>query len=358
MNELVTPSIEALRPYEPGKPVEEVTRELGLVEVVKLASNENPLGAGRLAREAVARALGTLHRYPDAAAFRLRERLAAHLGVPRADIVHGNGSNELIELLVRTFTTPAHHVVFAEPSFVVYRMACQAHGVSFTAVPLRDHVHDLEAMAAAVRPETRLVFVCSPNNPTGTIVDPGALERFLREVPPSVIVVLDEAYVEYVDAPGHADGCRLRDLRERLVILRTFSKIHGLAALRVGYAVAPERLAAYLDRVRAPFNVGTLGQVAAVAALDDVEHVEHSRGTNRRERAALHARLRDLGLGVVPSQANFVFVDLHRPAREVFEAALQRGVIVRPLAGSWARLTVGIPAENQRMMTVLAEVLA
>lgn len=358
MSDLVTPTIEALRPYEAGKPIEEVTREYGLTTVVKLASNENPLGAGSLAREAVARALGDLHRYPDASALRLRERLAAHLGVPRGEVVHGNGSNELIELLVRAFTTPAHHVVFPDPSFVVYRMACMAQGVPFSAVPLRDHQHDLQAMAAAIRPETRLVFLCSPNNPTGTIVEPRALERFLREVPPRVIVVLDEAYVEYVDSPGHVDGCRLRDTRERLVVLRTFSKIHGLAALRVGYAVAPEGLATYLDRVRAPFNVGTLGQVAAIAALDDADHVERSRELNRRERAALVPRLRDLGLGVVPSQANFLLVDLRRPAREVFEAALRQGVILRPLAASWARVTVGTQEENALLLEALGRVLA
>lgn len=360
MNSLVTPSIAALRPYEAGKPIEELSRELGIENAVKLASNENPLGPSPNALVALAGALADIHRYPDASAFRLRERLAAHLGVPMDQIIQGNGSNELLELCVRTFTTPADHVVFADPAFVVYQLAAMAHGVPFTAVLLRDGVHDLEAMAAAVTPKTRLVFVANPNNPTGTHVPKGAMERFLRAVPAEVVVAVDEAYFEYADAPDFPDCLALRGLRERLVVLRTFSKIYGLAALRVGYAVAPAEMVDYMNRVRAPFNVSTPGQAAALAALSDTEHVERSRSLNRKERARLTEELGRAKLRVLPSQANFVYVDLGRPARPIYEGLLRRGVIVRPFGALPAnlRVTVGTEAENDRFLAALREVLA
>ncbi len=358
---LVTPGIESLRPYEAGKPVEELARELGVTDAVKLASNENPLGPSPRAVEAARAALADANRYPDAAAYRLREKLAAHHGVDMGELIQGNGSNELIELLVRTFTTPADHIVFAEPAFVVYRLASLAHGTPFTAVPLRDYTHDLEAMAAAVTDRTRLLFVANPNNPTGTHVGRRALERLLRDLPPQVIVVMDEAYIEYADAEDYPDSLELRGLRERLVTLRTFSKIYGLAAMRVGYAVGPAELVGYMNRVRAPFNVNAPAQAAAIAAIDDVEHVERSRSENKAQRARLLVALADLpGVKVVPSQANFVFVDVGRSARDVYDKLLRKGVIVRtlgPLATS-LRITVGRPAENDRLLAALQEVLA
>jgi len=360
MKPLVTPMIAALVPYEAGKPIEELAREVGVTDAIKLASNENPFGPSPLAMEAIAGAVASLHRYPDASAFRLRERLAARLGVTLPEVIQGSGSNELLELLVRTFTTPADHVVFAEPSFVVYRLAAMAHGVPFTAVPLRDGVHDLEAMAAAVTPKTRLLFVANPNNPTGTHVGRAALERLLREVPPDVVVAIDEAYFEYADAPDFPDSLTLRGLRERLVVLRTFSKIYGLAALRVGYAVGPAEIVDYMNRVRMPFNVGTLGQVAALAALDDTAHVQKSRDQNRAGRAELSRALAGMGLAPLPSQANFVYVDLGRPARSVYDALLRKGVIVRPFGGAPTalRITVGTSDENARLIRALGEVLS
>jgi histidinol-phosphate aminotransferase len=359
MRPLVTPTIESLSVYEAGKPVEELARELGVSDAIKLASNENPLGPSPLALKAVERALADVHRYPDAAAYRLREKLAAVHGVRMEEIVQGNGSNELIELCVRTFATPGDHIVFAEPAFVVYRLASLAHGVPFSAVPLVRFTHDLEAMAAAVTPLTRLLFVANPNNPTGTYVGRDAVVKLLREVPPEVVIVMDEAYLQYVDAEDYPDSLTLRDLRERLIVLRTFSKIYGLAALRVGYAVGPAPLIDYMNRVRAPFNVGSLGQVAALAALDDREHVDKSRAQNSRERARLEPALRELGLEVAPSQANFVFVDAKRPGREVYERLLRKGVIVRPLGNtSFLRITVGTPRENDRLLVALSEVLA
>ncbi len=358
MNPLVTPGIESLKPYEAGKPIEELARELGVTDAIKVASNENPLGPSPKALQAVQLALASCHRYPDAATYRLRQALSEHHGLQMAEVLPGNGSNELLELLLRTFTTPADHVVFGEPAFVVYKLAAIAQGTPFTGVPLKDHVHDLPAMAAAVRPNTKLLFVANPNNPTGTHVPRAALERLLRDVPPEVIIVLDEAYMEYVEAPDYADGLSLRHLRERLIVLRTFSKIYGLAALRVGWAGGPAHLLDYVNRVRAPFNVNSLGQVAAIAALDDVEHVTRSRESNRRGRARLAAALSELGLAQAPSQTNFIWADLWRPGRQVYEALLRKGVIVRPFGDStFVRITVGTDAEVDRVIGALREVL-
>ena len=358
MRALVIPGVESLHPYEAGKPIEEFVRERGIADVIKLASNENPFGPSPRAVEAMQAALHEAHRYPDAAAFRLREKLAEVHGVPMDEILQGNGSNELLELLVQTFATPDDHIVFADPSFVVYRMASLSHGVPFTAVPLRDLTHDLPAMAAAVTPRTRVMFIANPNNPTGTYVGRAALEQLLREVPAEVIVAMDEAYFEYADAPDFPDALAFRDLRERLVVLRTFSKVHGLAALRVGYGIGPARLIDYMNRVRQPFSVGTLGQVAALAALEDSEHVERCVRLNRQERARLTQALAGMGVRVPPSQANFVFMELGRPGREVYEQLLAKGVIIRPFGDTrFVRVTVGTPEENDRFLKAFSEVI-
>jgi len=357
---LVIPTIEGLAPYEGGKPIEELARELGISDAVKLASNENPLGPSPRAVEAARRVLTDAHRYPDGAAYELRTKLAAKHGVAMEEILLGAGSNELLDLAVRTFCTPAQHIVFAEPSFVVYRIAALSGGVPFSAVPLTAGlVHDLPAMAAAVTPETRVLFVANPNNPTGTHVGRAAVEKLLREVPPDVIVVMDEAYFEYADAPDYPDCLQLRSLRERLLVLRTFSKIYGLAAFRVGYAVGPRNLIDYMNRVRAPFNVSTLAQAAAVAALDDDAHVQNARLLNQAERKRVTRALESRGLWVAPSQANFVLVDLKRPARAVYDALLKQGVIVRPFASlpTSLRVTLGTERENDRFLAALAEVL-
>jgi len=358
---LVIPTIEGLAPYEGGKPIEELARELGITDAVKLASNENPLGPSPKALEAAGRVLADSHRYPDGASYNLRAKLAAKHGVKMEEILLGAGSNELLDLAVRTFCTPAEHVVFAEPSFVVYRIAALSCGVPFTAVPLTPGlVHDLPAMAAAVTPQTRIMFVANPNNPTGTHVGRAAVEKLLREVPPEVIVVMDEAYFEYADAPDYPDSLELRGLRERLLVLRTFSKIYGLAAFRVGYAVGPRQLIDYMNRVRAPFNVSTLAQAAAIAALDDQAHVAGARSLNQSERQRVTAALEARGLWVAPSQANFVLVDVKRPARPVYEALLKQGVIVRPFASlpTSLRVTLGTERENDRFLTALQAVLS
>jgi histidinol-phosphate aminotransferase len=357
---LVIPSIEALVPYEGGKPVEELARELGVTDAVKLASNENPLGPSPLALEALRGALTSVHRYPDGAAYALRNALARFYGVRMEEVLQGAGSNELLDLVVRTFATPAHHIVFGEPAFVVYRIASLAGGVPFTAVPLKDGVHDLPAMAAAVRPETRVLFVANPNNPTGTHVGRAAVEELLRSVPPEVIIVMDEAYFEYADAPDYPNSLSLRHLRERLLVLRTFSKAYGLAGMRVGYAIGPADLIDYMNRVRAPFNTTLPAQAAAIAALDDRAHVAKSREANAIERKRLTHSLVALGLEVLPSQANFVLVNVGRPARVVYERLLERGVIVRPFGNlpTSLRVTCGLPHENDRFLTALEQVLA
>jgi histidinol-phosphate aminotransferase len=360
MSKLVTDTIEILRPYEAGKPIEELARELGVTDAVKLASNENPRGPSPRALEAMRSALGSVNRYPDAGAYRLRERLAAVHGVRMEEVIQGAGSNELIDLLVRTFTTPAKHMVFAEPSFVCYKISALAQGTPFTAVPLKAQTHDLAAMADAVRPNTALIFIANPNNPTGTYVPRGELEAFLRDVPPEVIVAVDEAYFEYADAADYPDTLALRGLRERLVVLRTFSKIHALAALRVGYGIGPLPIIDYMNRVRAPFNCSSLAQEAAIASLEDGAHVASSREINGRERARLAARLSELGAEVAPSQANFVFANFPRSASELYEALLRKGVIVRafaPLPRS-LRITVGTKEENTRLLAALQEVLS
>lgn len=357
---LVTDSIAQLKPYEPGKPLEELERELGITSAVKLASNENPLGPSPRVLAAAQGALSALHRYPDAAQHSLRHRLAAFLGVEPTEVALGAGSNELLDLLVRTFCTSQHHVVFGDPSFVVYRMACLAHGVPHTAVPLtHDLRHDLPAMRAAVRSDTRLIFIANPNNPTGSYVSLDELSKFLEQVPRDVIVALDEAYIEYATASDFPNGLRLRGLHPKLVCLRTFSKAYGLAALRLGYAIAPQELVHYLDCVRAPFNVNSLAQAAGIAALDDQAHVQKVTELNGSEREQLTQALIQRKIRVWPSQANFVLIDLARPAQPIYQALLNQGVIVRPMPSlpTSLRVTVGVPEENQRFLDALDQVL-
>jgi histidinol-phosphate aminotransferase len=359
---LVTPSIERIQPYQPGTPIEQVAARLGFApsDVIKLASNENPLGPSPLATAAAARELERVHRYPDSEAPSLRAGLARRLGASIEEVVVSNGSNELLELLVRTFCGGGEHVVFGEPAFVVYRLACLAQGVPHTAVPLdAGFVHDLPAMARAVTADTRIVFIANPNNPTGTYVGQAALSQFLRAIPRDVIVVLDEAYIEYADAADFPDGLRFRNLHPRIVVVRTFSKIYGLAGLRLGYAIMPAELAGYIHRVRAPFNVSSIAQAAGVAALEDFEHVARSRSLNLSEKGFVQAGLAKLGVRVVPTQANFLLIDVARPAAALYEALLTHGVIVRtvPPLPTMVRVTLGTRPENERFLAALQAVL-
>ncbi len=356
MNRLVTSNIEALRPYQGGKPVEELTREQGIVDVVKLASNENPLGPSPRAVKAAADALADVHRYPDGSAFRLRQAIADFHGVSIDEVLHGNGSNEIIELLIRTFCTSSEHIVFGNPAFSMYRVAVMGHNVPFTQVPTTaDLVHDLDGMLAAIQPNTRLVLIDNPNNPTGTFVGREKLEKFLRAVPKDVIVALDEAYFEYADDPDYPDGLELRSLHERTVVLRTFSKAYGLAGLRIGYGIGPAELMDYMNRLRAPFNVGVPSQEAAIAALADKAHLENSVRLNTEQRAFLTEELEARGYVVTKSQANFILVDFQEPAPELYERLLTKGMIVRPIPGlgTSLRITVGTASQNSRFLEAL-----
>jgi histidinol-phosphate aminotransferase len=345
----VPPYIETLQPYVPGKPVEETQREYGLSDVIKLASNENPLGPSPRALEAMSAAVRGVNLYPDGAAFRLVRRIAEHLGVRPEEVVVGAGSNELIELLVRTFTVPDDEILMVKGSFVAYRLVAQAHGRRFTEVPMREGWrYDLPALARAVTPRTRMVFLANPDNPTSTAFGRAEWEAFLAAVPEYVLVVHDEAYFEFVDWPEYASALEYARRRPNVVALRTFSKIYGLAGLRLGYGVMDARLAAYLQRTRMPFNVNALAQAAGIAALDDAEHVQRTRANNLEGLRYLEAQLRRLGARLPErSHANFVFADFGRPAGPLNEALLRRGVIVRPQGGSGfptaLRISVGTP---------------
>ena len=361
MSDLAAPHILALTAYEPGKPEEELKRELGIDDVVKLASNENPYGPSPIAIGAVSGGSLALHRYPDPRGHDLREALAAHHGVAAAELCLGNGSNELIDLICRALASRGEHAVFGHPSFPCYRIGSVAQELTFTAVPLRDHLHwNVDDLLDAVTAETKLLFVSNPNNPTGSYIAKGELERLLRSLPERVLAVVDEAYVQYADAEDFSPATELRDTRDRLAILRTFSKAYGLAALRVGYVLGTPELVNALNRLRAPFNVGTPGQVAAKAALADQTHLRASVDATVRDRGKLAAALEATGLRVAPSQGNFVLVELRRPGRAVYEALLHEGVIVRAMPApleSWIRITVGKPEENQRFLDSLTRVL-
>ena len=359
--DLVAPGISAIRPYEPGKPIEEVERELGISDVVKLASNENPLGPSPLAVAALHAAVKNVHMYPDGASFRLRRRLAAKLDVRLEEVFVGNGSNEIIDLLVRTFCTPGLHDVLAPAhTFVCYSLAAYARGVEYReAARGPAFAYDVDALLAAVTPRTRVVFLANPDNPTGVHMGARDLDRLVAELPAHVILAVDEAYSEYVRATDGADLIPRRAERELMIVMRTFSKIYGLAGARCGYAVGSPELLGFLDRVRNPFNVSSLAQAAALAALDDDAHVTRSQRTNAEGMIELGAGLERLGVAFTPSQANFILVDTGGDARALFDRMLARGVIVRPVGGAYGlprhlRVTVGTSDENQRLLAALA----
>ena len=350
-----------IQPYQPGKPAEELERELGITSAVKLASNESPFPPSDRVLTAVRAALTGLNRYPDGSGHYLRRALAAHHKVSAESIVLGNGSNELIELLARTFVRPGEEVVIPHPSFVVYPSIVQAVGGTRVVVALKDHRIDLPRMRRAITALTKMVFVANPNNPTGTIVTAEEVDKFLDKVPEHVIVVFDEAYYDFAEGPDFPDALDHLRHGKRVVILRTFSKMAGLAGLRIGYAIADPDCVALMNRIRQPFNVNTLGQVAALAALQDEAHVRRTVEAVRDGVRQLSAALAALGVACVPSRANFVMVELP-DAAGVYEKLLRLGVIVRPLASFGLelglRITVGTPEENTRLVESLRTVLA
>ena len=360
MKSLVPDYISNLVVYPPGKPIEEVEREYGIKGSIKLASNENPLGPSPKAVDAINSHVSSIHRYPDGSCYYLKEKLSERLGVAKSKIIFGNGSNEIIELIVRAFLRPGDEAVMAHPAFIVYQLIVQAAGGKNVILPLKDFTHDLEGMAGAVTEKTRLVFITNPNNPTGTIVKRGEFERFLSKVPEDVVVVMDEAYFEYVSDPEYPNG--MDYINDRLVIsLRTFSKIYGLAGLRVGYGIASEEIINCLEKVRQPFNVNSLAQVAALAALDDQGHVEKSVEINNDGLAYLYGELDGMGLSYVTSHANFFLIDMKVDGVKVYQDLMREGVIVRPMGvydlKNYIRVTVGLPEENKRFIEALKSVM-
>jgi histidinol-phosphate aminotransferase len=335
-------------------------RELGITGAIKLASNENPRGPGSKVRAALARAGEQLSRYPDGSGFRLKRALSAKLGVAPDSLTLGNGSNDVLELIARVALTPGAEGIVSEHAFVVYPLAIVSLGGKLVTVPARDWGTDLEGMLRAVTDRTRIVYVANPNNPTGTWVKRAAIESFLAKIPGHVVVVLDEAYFEYVTDRDYPDGVTLLARHPNLVVTRTFSKVHGLAALRVGYGVSSPALADLMNRVRQPFNVNAVALECAEAALGDDEFVRTSREINTTGLAQLEEGIARLQLSAIPSAGNFLTIDLRRPAAPVYQALLQRGVIVRPVANyglpNHLRVTVGTPSENERFLRTLAEV--
>ena len=364
---LVAPShVSAIAPYQPGKPIEELAREYGLdpARIVKLASNENPLGMPASAQAAIAQAVAGLGRYPDAAGFELKAALSERYGVPQDWLTLGNGSNDILEIVALALLEPGASVVYSRHAFVVYRLATQARGARHVMVPTHDLGHDLNAMLEAIAPDTRLVYIANPNNPTGTFLSRETIETFLAAVASRhgtrVTVVLDEAYNEYLEPEQRFDSVALVRKYPNLLVSRTFSKAYGLAGLRVGFAVAQPALTDLLNRVRQPFNVNSLAQVAAIAALKDTEFLERSFQVNRDGKVQLQTAFDHLKLTYVPSYANFVLVKVGDAARINLEL-LKRGVIVRPVAGDglpeWLRVSIGLPEENARFISALTEIL-
>lgn len=358
----ISDNILCLVPYRPGKPIEEVKRELGLERVVKLASNENSLGPSPCALEAVREAGPRVQLYPDGACYELRQAVAAHLRVPPDHLIFGNGSDDIIRLLGLTYLTPGDEALQATPTFSQYEAAAILNGAECVKVPCRDWTHDLDAMAARITPRTRMVFIANPNNPTGTVVTAAQVDRFLRVLPDRVIAVFDEAYFEYVTRSDYPDTLEHVRRAENVVVLRTYSKAYGLAGLRVGYGVARPEIIAALEQVREPFNVNLLAQAAGVAALADTEHLRRTLEMNRDGKAQLYAAFQRLGLEFAPTEANFVWVDVRRDSRAVFEALLRRGVIIRTGdvfgAPTHLRVTIGTTEENDLFLAALPDVLS
>jgi histidinol-phosphate aminotransferase len=360
--ELVADYIKKLVPYVPGKPIEELERELGIKDSIKIASNENPLGPSPKGVAAAKALLGNIHRYPDGSATTLRDKLSKKLQVPAEMIVIGNGSNEILELAAATFMRPGDHAVISAHAFVVYDLAVDSRGYDKTVVPPgKNFGHDLRAMAQAVTPHTRLLFIANPNNPTGTYNTRAEMDELLETLPNEVIVVLDEAYAEFVEKKDYPDGVELVKRGANMIATRTFSKIYGLAGLRCGYGVMPAELAGYMNRVRQPFNANLLAQAAAEAALDDDDFVSRAKAVNREGMALLEKTFAAMRIEFIPSVGNFILFKCPKDTKVAYQELLRKGVIVRPMGGyklpEWFRVTVGLPEENRRFLQALKEIL-
>lgn len=358
---LANPGIGGLSPYQAGKPIEELQRELGLSDIVKLASNENPLGPSPAVVAACERVLRDSTRYPDANGFELKRAISAKFGLQPEQLTLGSGSNDVLDLIARVFLRPGASAVFSQYAFIVYPIATQACGARAIEVPAKLWGADLEEMTASIETDTRAVFLANPNNPTGTWVDRDDLVAFLRRVPENVVVVLDEAYTEYVERADFPNGLALLKDFPNLIVTRTFSKAYGLAGLRVGYAASSPQLADLLNRVRAPFNVNSLGLVAAVAALQDDDYLVRARELNAKGLLQLTEGIAPLGLPVIPSAGNFITVEMPGNALPIYQKLLQQGVIVRPLVPykmpNHLRVSIGLPEENAKFLAALPKVL-
>jgi len=358
----VNTALKDLPTYQPGRPIEEVARALGLpaADIIKLASNENPLGPSPAALAAMQKVLAQLHLYPDGNAFYLKQKLAAKLGLDPAHLVLGNGSNEIIEFVGHAYLAPGVDVVVSQFCFAIYPLVTKLFGANLITVPARNHGHDLPAMLRAATPQTRVVFVANPNNPTGTAVSKTELLDFAGRIPANVLLVLDEAYVEFLDDPADFISEIKSGRRPNLLLMRTFSKIFGLAGLRLGYGIGHPDLIAAFEKVRQPFNINAIAQAGALAALDDTGHRNKTRDNNAAGLKFFGKAFRDLNLEFIPSAANFILVRVG-DGQKVFDAMQRLGVIVRPMGGyglgEWLRITVGTPGENERCLEALKQVL-
>lgn len=365
--QLAAPGVRGLHPYQPGKPIEELEREYGVSNIIKLASNENPLGPSPLALAAAQQALKDVWLYPDGAGFILKQKLSEKFGFAMNQVTLGNGSSDVLEFAVRAFVTPNDEVIFSKHSFAVYPILTQAAGARAVVTPAKNWGNDLAAMRDAVTERTRLIFIANPNNPTGTCLGRSELESFIRDLPSHVIVVLDEAYFEYASFAGlggtdFPNGLEWVEHYPNLIVARTFSKCYGLAGLRVGYSVSHPEVADLLNRVRPPFNANLVAMAAAVAALDDDEHLQRTVSLNRDGMHQLVAGFKTLGLDYIPSGGNFISVDMGRVAAPYYDLLLREGIIVRPVANyampNHLRVTIGTPEQNERFLVALKKVLA
>lgn len=356
------PEIFTLKPYVPGKPIDEVKREIGVDDIIKMASNENPLGPSPMAIEALKTQLEQMHIYPDANCFYVKQKIAELNGISMDQVLVGNGSDELLKLMAETFLQPGDEIIYAKPSFSEYEFVARIMGAKCVEVPLKDFTHDLDVMLAAITPKTKMIFICNPNNPTGTIVPKSEIDRFMQKVPDDVLVMFDEAYYEYVQDPAYTSGLTYVAQGRKAVVFRTFSKIYGLAGLRIGYAITNPAIAAAVEKVAEPFNVNAMGQIAALAAMDDQEHLKNSTIVNEAGKKYIYQAFKEMGLDYVPTEANFIFFDTGKNCRDVFQALLKKGVIVRTgdIFGypSYLRVTIGTQEENTRFINSLKQVLS
>jgi len=351
-------TLEGITAYKPGKPIEDVQREYGLERVDKLASNENPLNCSPIATEAVIQAASNLSLYPDGNATQLKKAIANFYGVRETEVMPTNGSDEMVNMLAETFINPGDETIMADITFSSYIIAAKMVDAKVVIVPLKDFKHDLDKMAAAVTDRTKLIWLCNPNNPTGTMFTGDELDDFMSKVPDNIVVAYDEAYVEYVTSPHYPkDSYKLYRKYPNMVVMRTFSKIYGLAGLRVGYSFANQEILQNINKIRKAFNVNRIGQTAAIAALRDQEFVEKVHNVNKEGKEYYYRCFEDMGLEYVPTQANYIFVNVEKDCNEVFVELQKLGTIIRPIKGNYARISIGTMEQNERCIANLKKVL-